>query len=382
MRQKMMDLVKGSMLLLVFSLLLAACNLPTAGPSESDLILTHVAQTISVNQTIQAATLMVTEPTPGGPEATPSPTSETPLPTPTPTPTPTNTVPAGPCDQASFVEDVTYPPNSEVEAGEDFVKTWRVTNTGTCTWDSAYALEYVAGEDMDAPLSVPLAQTVVPSETADVTVIFTAPTAEGSYTGFWALVNPEGERVPMENLPDGNLKVLVEVNTLDEVAYDFAANYCRADWESLVYPDLPCPGDPQARGRGYVLRLDGGELESGLDVTDPILVTRPDNGDTDGFILGTFPPFVIEDGDHFMATIGCAPDGYQCNIYFDLKYQIGAGAIQTLDSWHQTHDNDVDDISVDLSDLAGQTVRLILSVRNINNDVHNEGHWYEPRVMR
>jgi hypothetical protein len=111
-------------------------------------------------------------------------------------------------------------------------------------------------------------------------------------------------------------------------------------------------------------------------------VSRPDNGDTDGFIMGTYPPFTVQDGDHFVATIGCAPDGYQCNLYFDLKYQIGAGAIQTLDTWYETHNNRTQEVDVDLSDLAGQTVRFILSVRNINTDIHNEGYWYHAWIMR
>jgi hypothetical protein len=375
-------LVKVCFILLSFSLLLAACNFPGNGPSESDLILTNVAQTIDANQTKQAATVAVT-PSPGVTEETPE-TEEPgqPSATPTITPTPTNTVPVGECHKAVFVEDVTYPPDTEVEEGEDFVKTWRLTNAGTCTWTTAYSLKYVAGEDLDAPLTVALSKTVVPGETADLSIIFTAPTAEGTYTGFWSLVDPDGIKIPIDNQPDGNLKVMVFVNKLDQVAYDFAENFCKARWQSLVKETLPCPVGYIVVGHGYIMRLDGGELEGGKDVDDYIIVSRPDNGDTDGFIMGTYPPFTVQDGDHFVATIGCAPDGYQCNLYFDLKYQIGAGAIQTLDTWYETHNNRTQEVDVDLSDLAGQTVRFILSVRNINTDIHNEGYWYHAWIMR
>jgi hypothetical protein len=37
-------------------------------------------------------------------------------------------------DHASFVRDVTYPDNDAVPAGQAFVKTWEVQNTGSVTW--------------------------------------------------------------------------------------------------------------------------------------------------------------------------------------------------------------------------------------------------------
>ncbi len=363
---------------IIIALMVAACNLPSNGPSDSDIMLTSVAQTIAANQTAQAAP--DTDETAAAEETEES--DIQPTPTPTLTQAPTETEMMGVCDQAVFVEDVTIPEESLVEEGEDFVKTWRVTNTGTCTWTTEYSLEFVAGAEMDAPLSVPLATSVVPNETTDLTIIFTAPTAEGTYTGFWALVNADGQKVPIDNLPDGNLKVAVKVNTLDEVAYDFAEKFCRAHWSSLVKEELPCPVGYIVIGHGYIMRLDDGKLEDGTQVNDYILVTRPDNGDTDGYIMGTYPPFLIENGDHFTASIGCASDGFQCNLYFDLKYQIGSGAIRTLETWYVTHNNDVTDVDVDLSELAGQSIKIILMVRNINSDLDNEGYWYHPRIMR
>src|SRR5574341_2099831 len=37
-------------------------------------------------------------------------------------------------DEAIFVEDVTYPDNTRLAAGEKFTKTWKLQNTGKCTW--------------------------------------------------------------------------------------------------------------------------------------------------------------------------------------------------------------------------------------------------------
>ena len=41
---------------------------------------------------------------------------------------------------SQFLEDVTIPDGTEVTAGEPFIKTWSLRNTGTCTWDSSYQL--------------------------------------------------------------------------------------------------------------------------------------------------------------------------------------------------------------------------------------------------
>jgi len=41
---------------------------------------------------------------------------------------------------SQFLEDVTIPDGTEVVAGEPFIKTWTLRNSGTCTWDSSYQL--------------------------------------------------------------------------------------------------------------------------------------------------------------------------------------------------------------------------------------------------
>jgi hypothetical protein len=47
---------------------------------------------------------------------------------------------------AAFVTDVTIPDGTTVGRGTMFTKTWRLRNTGTCTWDSNYTLSKVSGD--------------------------------------------------------------------------------------------------------------------------------------------------------------------------------------------------------------------------------------------
>ncbi len=358
------------------ALLMTSCNLPVDSSQEGDYLPTHVAQTLSAFQTQQA----ISE---GTQESTGQSTQEvTPSITPQSTAVPTKTPIPESCDQATFIEHVTIPPNTVFGKDENFTKTWRVENSGSCTWTTDYALEFVTGNSMDAPLYVPLGKAVAPDDWVDLTIFFTTPNIEDTYVGYWALVNEDGTRIPLENTVGGNLEVVIKVNVPDTVVYEFTEKYCDAHWQSIVDVSLDCPDANPNAGRGYVILKDEVKLETGDTVNEPILVTRPDNGDTDGFISGTYPTFNVQDGDLFMATIGCARGASMCYLDFALQYQIGNGSIKTLKTWREDYDGEVNEVTVDLSELAGSSVKFILKVSNINTDQDNEGYWFEPRILR
>jgi hypothetical protein len=96
-----------------------------------------------------------------------------------------------------FVRDVNVPDGTHFAAGAAFTKTWRLRNSGACTWDASYRLNFVAGERMDGPESMSdgtsaIGQTVLPGEEVDISVALTAPQADGTYHGQWQLVAPDG----------------------------------------------------------------------------------------------------------------------------------------------------------------------------------------------
>ncbi len=152
------------------------------------------------------------------PEPNLTPTPDLPPPTltvPPPTPTATSTqIPPTPTDQpacrdaALFLEDVTIADNSKVEADRPFVKTWRLQNTGTCTWNSRYLLTFSGGERMAAPDTTPLAETP-PGSTLDISVELLAPPADGFYSGLFAIRNPAGQPVPIGALSSMWVKIRV-----------------------------------------------------------------------------------------------------------------------------------------------------------------------------
>jgi hypothetical protein len=93
---------------------------------------------------------------------------------------------------ASFVADVTVPDNSVIPAGTSFVKTWRLRNSGTCTWKPSYSVVFVSGAQMGAPSPVYLPHTVLPGATVDVSAPMIAPMTPGTYRGNWMLSTSGG----------------------------------------------------------------------------------------------------------------------------------------------------------------------------------------------
>ncbi len=135
------------------------------------------------------------------PTPTPEPPAPTPIPNATATPVPTlPPPPAGCIDGMAWVADLTYDDSNMaappvIPPGQSFVKSWRVRNSGTCTWNSSYALSFRNGNVPAAQMGgqpVYVQGTVAPGATYDFSANLTAPTQPGSYQGFWQMRNGQG----------------------------------------------------------------------------------------------------------------------------------------------------------------------------------------------
>jgi hypothetical protein len=182
----MMKIYISTVWLILFSLLLGSCLpapvraaqlTPNASTVEAALIQTATA--LAAHQT---PTLTLTE------TATPS---LTPLPTNSPQ-TPTLQATSIPCYNATFVKDVTVPEGTVLPAGSRFTKVWRLQNTGTCTWTSAFQVLFDKGDNLGGPASFNLPKAVNPGQTVDISVNLTAPKNNGSFEGFYKLQASNG----------------------------------------------------------------------------------------------------------------------------------------------------------------------------------------------
>jgi hypothetical protein len=92
----------------------------------------------------------------------------------------------------TYLEDLSIPDGTLVSPGESLDKRWLVENSGSCNWDASYALQLVAGLDLD----VPETQALYPARsgsTATIRIIFTAPSEPNTYRSAWQAFNPQGE---------------------------------------------------------------------------------------------------------------------------------------------------------------------------------------------
>ncbi len=123
-------------------------------------------------------------------------------PTVTPIPLPTRCL-----DSMAWVADLTYDDRNMTQPpillpGQNFVKSWRILNSGTCSWNTSYRLTFVRGNVAGAQMNGQttfVSRRVAPGGTYDISVPMIAPLAAGTYQGFWQMVNdlgqPFGERI-------------------------------------------------------------------------------------------------------------------------------------------------------------------------------------------
>ena len=104
------------------------------------------------------------------------------------------------CDSLAFVTDVNVPDDTSMSPGQDFVKTWKVKNSGSCPWGSGYKLVYAGYADNMSGQFQPLTGVVQPGQEVEVSVQFKAPDAANEYLSAWQMSNPTGVTFPRDHL--------------------------------------------------------------------------------------------------------------------------------------------------------------------------------------
>lgn len=180
--------------------LIVACG-PSATPAEPTpdvaAVRTSAASTVISQFTLTAAAFTPTT----------APPTDTPVPEATATQT---TIPVAQvtnaegtvvtlCDKYSWdpeTVDVNVPDNTTVSPGQEFVKTWKIKNIGSCTWGEGYEMVFsYSSSPNDDPLNgvaQPLTAAISPQQEVDVSVQFTAPDLPGTYFSVWTMQNSKG----------------------------------------------------------------------------------------------------------------------------------------------------------------------------------------------
>ncbi|HUH97188.1 MAG TPA: NBR1-Ig-like domain-containing protein, partial [Anaerolineales bacterium] len=101
-----------------------------------------------------------------------------------------------------------------------------------------------------------------------------------------------------------------------------------------------------------------------------------------GEIQGIYPAFLVQAGDHFQSVVNCAYGATGCSVTFRLDYQIGSGPVYTYWSFREKYDGLYYQANVDLSSLAGQNVRFILTVLSFGPAGGDRALWSNPVIVR
>lgn len=169
--------------LTIIGLIFSAC-----GSADTEMaIQTAVAETVAAQNASQ-------------PLSTEAPVS-TLIPTQTPyqlaTSLPTSISPTAPSGSSNFgcasasLQDETIVDGTIFKPGEQFTKTWYITNTSTCVWDTNYKIIFWDGNVLGGGYVYNLPQIVAPGQTVPISLVLTAPTTDGTYRSQWKLQTPD-----------------------------------------------------------------------------------------------------------------------------------------------------------------------------------------------
>jgi hypothetical protein len=424
----------------IFALiLLVGCDLTSRTsnlmPIAPGMPETLAAQTWSVMQTSAALSATDTG-TPGPPTETPTLTNtptntNTPTPTRTPVPMltaiPTNTpgptwtltsipsitpwyYPGGgtggggtggtggitinPCLEAKLVRDITIPDGQYLPTNQNFVKVWRIQNTGSCTWDNSVTFGPTGNQNPFDASRIHLPKRVRPGNTIDLAVDLQTPNSEGKYTGYWKF-RAGGETFGNNGNTPFNARVNVD-DSPPTTKYNFATQACAADWEtnarysggrirltSGFEVGIPCDGRAGYPG-GFIRKLNTPNMENG-EASVPGIWENPPYIDG-GAIQGRFPAMLIFSGDHFKAEVGCRNSAEDCDVTFELKYQVidppSSVIAEGSETRHETYDGSLSEFNLDLGSLglSGKYVSFLFRVRANNKTDENQAVWVGPRI--
>jgi len=300
----------------------------------------------------------------------------------------------------------------------DFIKTWRIQNTGSCTWNQDYTFVFVAGDRMYGD-GIRFTKQVLPGQTVEIPIEMVTPDVSGNYIGYWML--------RMNNLEFGYGKndkpFTVAVKVMDPpqgTIFTFVNGACTALWKNSSKKTLPCPGKI-GNPAGFVTKSSNVELENGVSYTsglwthpqfgygrgggacnygekpmfqfDPPIYYVPNERCTtytnpssstpqQGVIFGTFPAILIRSGDYLQINaIGCQYDFPDCDVKFEIYYQVNGGKAQLLLEEYQVYDGSIlTGINVNLSSFDSKYLTFTFYTTGLAKTSQNAAMWIQPQI--
>jgi|GEM_PF-1375528 len=250
--------------------------------------------------------------------------------------------------RAAYIQDVTIPDGTVVATGAQFTKTWRVQNTGTCSWGPGSGLQnlaFVGGDPLGAPNLVPIPNAIPAGATADLSIQMTAPAQGGSYKSNWKLRADDGSLI---GVGPSNVALYVLINVRAATA---------VPPPTLVQPPTPVPPSAQPitfapgateaeaqgqlpsngiasysvdarQGQSMALSLSSNSNTARIAVLSPTgLPLPPQRGNPEGtYWQGTLPvngKYIVQ----VLAGNGAATANYSLDVTIPVRISFAPGAI-------------------------------------------------------
>lgn len=267
--------------------------------------------------------------------------------------------------KATFLADVTFPDDTVVEPGTQFLKTWRVRNDGTCTWGAGgyalHTLKFSSGDKLAAVSPVEISGTVKPGNTVDLSVKMTAPSAKGTYVSRWLFAVDNGSFLGVG--PDGKMPLYVRIiaatiPTPTRISFDKGATSAAISGslkggevkEFLIYAL-----------KGQTMMIVMGSTHS--DVS--FLIRGKNTNDTLGIIrapTATWVGSLPASQDYVIEVFGnTKPSQFSFNVTIPSRIQFASGAVSATVNGRT---NARRTISYLLHAAAGQTMAVTVNAPN------------------
>lgn len=294
---------------------------------------------------------------------------------PTSTPAPTAT-PS--CYLAQLNKIVTVPDQTVLPAGTRFTRIWRIKNIGLCTWGANFRFAFHSGDPFGAPLEMPLPAVVSPGQVVDIAQDMVAPGSDGIYSSRWRLVDLATNVSFGNGVANDPFGVTIGVKTpINGLYFNYVNNLCTAKWVNGSGKLLPCPGkrgDPSGFVGKANLRADYAP-----QIPRTLLYTFPEKV-IGGSVIGYYPYVIIPSSAKFIGEVGCIFSYTQCDVTFQLYYQVYGNSPKLYGEWHEVHDDLATQFEIPLDGLKTQAVSFQFIV-TANNAPAQAAAFWDARIV-
>ena len=219
-------------------------------------------------------------------------------------------------DRFTYVSDINVPDGMTITPNTNFTKSWYITNSGDCTWNSNYKLVYTSGSKVGKGTSFSILKPenyIFPGESLVVSADLLAPNEINTdFTTYWALQSDRGEIFGAGDAKNVYLSSSFRVTNSFNAIQNFGSLTC-----SDQFGYLTCGSSSLTNGRGVVYYDSTPMVESHRSF-GPAIVAAPPIDEDNSIVRFEFGPLRFPRGSTFYTNFCCRPNTPHCDVQVRL----------------------------------------------------------------